>query len=406
MGTPETPHTSRIPVTDGGAAPVLYGPDGGAIAAGGPVPGGGSIDEAEVIATEIAEDATPLGRLGPRFNWRSPFFVGMAATAGVAVTIGVIELLRASTGVLILIGLALFLAVGMEPAVAWLVAHRFPRWLGVLVVIGVVVGVIAAFFAAAIPALVTQGEQLAAAAPGYLKQANDHSSFIGRLNDQFHLEDKLQKLLDNSAPGLTTGLIGAGVAVFSALADSLIVFVLTVYFLADMPRLRRFAYRLVPHTRRPRAILIGDEILSKVGSYVLGNLIVSAVAGGLTYVWLIVFDVPYAFLLAIMVALLDLVPVVGSTIAGIIVALVTLTISLPLTLATVAFFVVYRLGEDYLLVPRIIGRRVQIPALVTVVSVLIGGALLGILGALVAIPVAAALLLLAREVLFPRLDRG
>jgi predicted PurR-regulated permease PerM len=106
------------------------------------------------------------------------------------------------------------------------------------------------------------------------------------------------------------------------------------------------------------------------------------------------------------VAILDLVPVVGSTVAGVVVALAALTVSLPIAVATVVFFVVYRLGEDYLLVPRIIGRAVDVPALVTVVAVLIGSALLGILGALVAIPIAAAALLLAREVLFPRLDNS
>lgn len=193
---------------------------------------------------------------------------------------------------------------------------------------------------------------------------------------------------------------------FGAVADTLVVVVLTVYFLADLPRIRALGYRFVPHARRPRAILIGDDILAKIGGYVLGNLAISAIAGVLTFLWLIIFGVPYAFLLAVLVALLDLVPVVGSTIAGIVVAAVALTVSLPVCVATIAFFVVYRLGEDYFLVPRLIGTAVQVPALVTVVAVLIGAALLGIVGALVAIPAAAALVLIAREVWFPRLDQG
>jgi predicted PurR-regulated permease PerM len=165
-------------------------------------------------------------------------------------------------------------------------------------------------------------------------------------------------------------------------------------------------YRLVFHSRRPRAILIGDDILAKVGGYVLGNLVISVIAGVLTFIWLIAFGVPYAFLLAILVALLDLVPVVGSTIAGVIVAAVAFSVSLPVCLATIAFFVIYRFVEDYFLVPKIIGKAVEVPALVTVVAVLVGAALLGIIGALVAIPVSAALLLIAREVLFPRLDQA
>jgi len=116
--------------------------------------------------------------------------------------------------------------------------------------------------------------------------------------------------------------------------------------------------------------------------------------------------VPYAFLLSIMVALLDLVPVIGSLVAGGVVALVALLVSLPVCLATIGFFIVYRLLEDYLLIPRIIGRAVEIPALITVVAVLVGGSLLGVLGALVAIPAAAAILLFIREMLVPRQDRA
>jgi predicted PurR-regulated permease PerM len=179
-----------------------------------------------------------------------------------------------------------------------------------------------------------------------------------------------------------------------------------VYFLADMPRIRTTLYRLVPHTRRPRVILIGDEVFAKVGAYVLGNVLISIIAGVATFIWLMAFGVPYPLLLGIFVALLDLVPVVGSTIAGVVVGAVALTVSLPVCIATVVFFVVFRLAEDYLLVPKIIGRAVKVPALITVVAVLIGGALLGIVGALVAIPIAAALQLLTQEILFPRLDKA
>jgi predicted PurR-regulated permease PerM len=110
-------------------------------------------------------------------------------------------------------------------------------------------------------------------------------------------------------------------------------------------------------------------------------------------------------LLGIFVALLDLVPVVGSTIAGVVVAAVALTVSLPVCIATIVFFVVFRLIEDYLLMPRIIGRAVKVPAMITVVAVLLGGTLLEVVGALVAIPVAAALQLLTQKVLYPRLDK-
>jgi predicted PurR-regulated permease PerM len=166
--------------------------------------------------------------------------------------------------------------------------------------------------------------------------------------------------------------------------------VLVVYFLTAMPRIKLFVYRLAPQSRRARVILIGDEIFTKVGGFVLGNFLTSVIAGLGTYIWLVVFGVPYAILLALLVALLDLIPVVGSTAGGAIVSLVALTVSLPIAIATLGFYIAYRLAEDYLIVPRILGRTVQVPAVVTVVTLLVGGALMGIIGALVAIPVAAA----------------
>jgi predicted PurR-regulated permease PerM len=146
-------------------------------------------------------------------------------------------------------------------------------------------------------------------------------------------------------------------------------------------------------------------MFAKVGGFVLGNLITSGIAGAGTFVWLVAWRIPYPLLLSLMVALLDLIPVVGSTLAGLIVTLVALTVSVPVAAATLLFYVAYRLAEDYLIVPRVIGKVIEVPATVTLVAVLLGGAVLGIVGALVAIPVAAAIRLILLETVFPRLDR-
>jgi predicted PurR-regulated permease PerM len=184
------------------------------------------------------------------------------------------------------------------------------------------------------------------------------------------------------------------------------VLVLTIYLLADMPRIRALIYRLIPGSRRPRAILLGDEMFAKVGGYVLGNIITSLIAAAGTFVWLIAWHVPYPILLSIMVALFDLIPVIGAPTAGVIVSLVSLTVSIPVAIATAVFYTVYKLAEDYLLIPRIIGRSVDVPATATLIAVLLGGTALGIVGALMAIPIAAALRLLLHETLYPRLDRS
>ena len=365
----------------------------------------GPVAEAEVEAAEISDSDQPLGAPGRPFDRRSPFMIGVAATAGVAVTYGLVLAIVQVADVLILLGLALFLAIGLEPGVSWLVRKRFPRWLAVLTVFVVVLGVVGGFLTAAIPVVVEQATQFAAKVPDYLTQAQDHNSWLGKLNDRFHLQQAVEGML-NSGSGISGGLLGIGQAVFGVLTDTLVLAVLTVYFVADFPRIRAGMYRLVPHSRRPRVILIGDEIFAKVGGYVLGNLAISVIAGVLTLVWLLITGVPYPALLAITVALLDLVPVAGSIIGGALVSLVALTVSFPVFLGTVIFFVAYRFLEDYLLVPKIIGGVVKVPALVTVVAVLLGAALLGVIGALVAIPIAAAVLLIAEQVVYPVLDRS
>jgi predicted PurR-regulated permease PerM len=342
--------------------------------------------------------------LGRQFDRRSPFFVGMAAAAGVAVTYAAVQVLESMSSILLLIGVAFFLALGLEPAASWFVNHKLPRWAATTLVFTIFLALLGAFIGAAIPPLAQQAAELIREAPHYIQQAQDHSSAVGKLNDRFHVQQRITDAVSGSGGSVLNDLVSAGTAVFEAVADILIVAVLTVYFLIDMPRIRTTLYRLMPHSRRPRAILIGDEVFAKVGAYVLGNVLISIIAGVATFIWLMAFSVPYPLLLGIFVAVFDLIPVVGSTIAGVVVAAVALTVSLPVCIGTATFFVVFRLAEDYLLVPKIIGRAVKVSALMTVVAALIGGSLLGIVGALVAIPIAAALQLLAQEILFPRLD--
>lgn len=381
----------------------------GQLPAGQPGPGGAGGDmEAEFRrAAALAAETGGLGTPGRPLNRRSPFFIGMAGAAGVAVTVGLVELLITARSVLILIGLALFIAIGMEPLAAWLTRHRVPRWGAVLAIVAIGVGLVAGFFALAIPALVDQATTLAQHLPAYLHTLQSHNSTIGRLNQRFHLQQRLTGMLSGSgASSVLGGVLGAGQYVLSAVSSVIVVVVLVVYFLAAMPRIRLFAYRLAPRARRPRVILLGDEIFTKVSGFLLGNIVTSAIAGIGTFVWMLALGIPYPALLGLFVALADLVPVIGSTIGGAIVTLVAFTVSLPVALATLGFYVAYRLAEDYLLVPKVMGHTVRVSAVVSIVAVLVGGALMGIIGALVAIPLAAVLRLLLDEIVFPRLDRS
>ena len=201
----------------------------------------------------------PSDSLGRRFDRRSPFYVGLVASAGVAVTYGAVRVLESVSSILQLIGVAFFLALGLEPAASWFVNRKLPRWAATTLVFVILLALLGAFVAAAIPPLTQQAGELINQAPHYIQQAQDHSSAIGRLNERLHLQQRITDALNSSGGSIVADVV-AGTAVFGFLADTLIVIVLTVYFLIDMPRIRTSLYRLVPHTRRPRAILIGDEV--------------------------------------------------------------------------------------------------------------------------------------------------
>jgi predicted PurR-regulated permease PerM len=361
----------------------------------------------EAIETAEAErQAGRFGRPGKPLNHRSPFMIGMKGAAGVAVTYALVELVLRARSVLILIGVAFFVAAGLDPVVVWLTRRGLPRWAAVLVVVFAMLALIGGFIAAAIPPLASQTSALINELPHYIHQLQNHSSTLGKLNDKYHIEQRITSLLSTKGTALIGGVIGAGQIVISTLSTIVLVLVLSIYFLAAMPRVKLFCYRMVPQSRRPRVILISDEIFTKVGSYTLGNVITSFIAGAGTFFWMLAFGIPYPALLGLFVFLLDLIPVIGSTVGGVIVSLVALTVSLPVAIATAVFYTVYRLAEDYLLVPRIIGHTVQVPALVGMISLVIGGVLLGIVGALIAIPAAAAIQLILDEITFPRLDNS
>jgi predicted PurR-regulated permease PerM len=347
-----------------------------------------------------------FGQPGQPFDRDSPFFVGVVGALGVLVAVALAWLVVEMGEVLVLLGLALFIAVGLDPAVHWLHHRRLPRWVAVCVVLLATLALFVGFVALAVPVLVTQANVLAHQIPHYLHSLNNRRTTLGKLNRRYHIVSRLQQLIDKGGTStLAHGVLGVGKAVFDVVAAAIVVIIISVYLLADLPRVKRGLYRLAPHSRRPRMVLLTDEILARVGGYVLGNLLTSFIAGLGTWAWAEIFGIPYALLLGLLVALLDLIPVVGSTIGGVIVALIALTVSPTIAIATFAFYLVYRFLEDYLLTPRIMARTVDVPGVLTVIATLIGGTLLGIIGALIAIPVAAAIKLLIEELAIPTLDR-
>jgi predicted PurR-regulated permease PerM len=362
-------------------------------------------DEAQKVAAQVSEEQ-PFGLPGKPIDRHSLVRAGFAVTIGVLLGLALGATIVALEQELLLIVVAAFIAIGLEPGVTWLTRHHLPRWSAVTVISVVSVGLVAAFLAAAVPPLVHEANQLINHGPQYLAQMQDQHTSIGRLTARFHLQDKLTTVADQklslSAAG---GLLSVGVAIVSFTFEVVIVVVLVLYILADFDGIKRVLYRLVPLQRRPRVALLTDEILARTGGYILGNLLTSLIAIICQYVILRALGVPYALVLSVFVGILDLVPLIGSTIAGALVTLIALaTVSLTAALINIAFTIVYRLAEDYLISPRILKRTVDVRPLVTVVAVLLGGALLGIVGALLAVPAAAAIQLILTEVVYPRMD--
>lgn len=354
------------------------------------------------------DDQHPLGVPGLPSTGLSPFRIGFTGAIGVALAYELLRAVVAARQVLVLVLIAAFLAVGLDPAVRWLRRRGMHRGLAVAVVLGGLVLVVVGFAAAAIPPIAEQATAFANEAPSYLDRIQNGSGVLHDFNMRYHIVDSIrQRLQSGPTLGLSAigGVIGVGKAVLSAVFSTFTVLVLTAYLLANLPLLQRGSLRLVPRTRRPRFGLILEEVLRRIGGYVLGNLATSLVAGLTALAFLLLAGVPYAVALALFVALMDLIPLVGATIAAVVVTVVAFFVSIPVGIASAVFFIAYQQFENYILVPRVMKRTVDVSPLATVVAALIGGTLLGVVGALLAIPAAATISLVLREVVYPRLEQ-
>ena len=336
----------------------------------------------------------------------SPFKIGflLATGAGVAWWLG--GQILSITPMLVLIVVALFLAVGLNPAVEYLGRRGLRRPYAVLAVISLVLAGITMFALALVPLIADQVSAIAANAPDWLEQLQRNRT-IQRLDDRFDVVQRVEGFVEKGSFGqqLFGGVVGVGLAVVSAVANTFIVVVLTLYFLASLPKMKQVAYQFAPATKRARVSDLGDRILSNVGSYVSGAFLVALAAGLSSLIFLIAVGLAeYAVALSVVVALLDVIPMIGATLGAVVVTAIGFATDPKIGLACLIFYIVYQQVENYVIYPRVMARSVDIPGSVIVVAALIGAALLGVVGALLAVPTAAAVLLLVREVVIPRQD--
>lgn len=338
-----------------------------------------------------------------------PVYTGFMLALGVGLALLVFYVAQANTQLLVWIAAALFVAIGLDPVVRSLERAGVPRPAGVAVTITAFLAVVATFVAALAPMVTEQTATFVRSLPALVNDISA-SDWFQRIEDDFQVQQIIDTEVNRfiSDPTNITnalgGLFGVGTAILTTGLGALVVFVLAIYFLASLPVMTAWAYRLAPRSKRGRVQHLGDRILDGIGHYVIGQACVAVLNGLVAFVAISIAGVPFGVLFAVVAGVLAFIPLVGPVTGGTIVTLVALTVDWQTAATFAAIYFVYLQVEAYLVSPRIMAHAVRIPAAVVVISVIAGGTLLGVLGALMAIPTAAAVMLLTREVLIRRQD--
>ncbi|VXB21925.1 AI-2E family transporter [Nocardioides sp. AX2bis] len=358
------------------------------------------------VVDDLAQVAHDLGEPGRPFERHSPFYVGLVGGLGLLTALLLGLALYTIQSVLVLIVVSMFLAAGLNPIVEWLERHGVRRGPSVLVVTVGVISVLSLFVLAIVPVIADQVVAITSSAPGWLDQLQGNSR-VQALDDEYDIIGNVQDYIaDGDFIGpVFGGVLGFGVRVLSSLFNVFIVLVLTLYFLASLHRTKRSLYGLVPASRRDRFSRLGDRVVANIGGYVGGAFVVAVTAGLVSLVFLLVVGLAeYAVALAFVVALLDVIPMIGATLGAVVVSAIGFATDVRTGVACVIFFLIYQQLENYVVYPRVMSRSVDIPGAVAVIAALVGATLLGVVGALLAIPTAAAVMLILREVVQRRQD--
>jgi predicted PurR-regulated permease PerM len=352
-----------------------------------------------------------FGTAGKPVNTSHPFYFGFMVTIGALLALTMLQALASASAVFILIIISIFLAAGLNPAVMFFQNRGLNRGASVGMVMASVLLFVAAFIAIAVPPLIDQGNQLLDNAPALIKDLNNNA-FINDLNNKYGVIDSLQTKIDSLIKdgqfAITAfgGVIGVGKAVVSGLVSTITILVLTLYFLASLPQVINIGLRFVPATRRDRVSKLTNAIVGRIGSFVGGQAIIAALAAVFILIMGLIIGMPYPGPLAMVVLICGFIPLVGHFIGMTIVTVVSLTDSLTTAAIALGAYIVYVQIENYVITPRIMRKSLAIPGLVTIIAALLGASLLGLVGGLLAVPIAAAVLLILDEVVFPRADQA
>ncbi len=332
------------------------------------------------------------------------FTVVFASAAASLVLIGVYLVRK----VLLLVLVAAFLAVGLDPAIRRLRSWGLKRGQAIGLILLAVLVTIVGFLSAVVPPLVEQVTNFATDLPNYVQDLAARNprlqEFVTEQDIAARLESATESIPANIG-GSIGGVLGVAGSVVASIFSTLTVVVLTAYFAISLEQIRQGSLKLVPQSKRDRVQELADPILTKIGAYIAGNVVISVIAGVTSFVFLLIAGVPFPIALALWVAIADLIPLVGATLGAIPAVIVAFFVSLPVGIATLVFFALYQQVENYLIAPRVMTKAVDLSPAAVLLAALTGAALLGVVGVLMAVPAAAAIKLLVNEIVVPKAEK-
>lgn len=369
--------------------------------------------EAEAAAEAEAAEEAQRQRTLREFVVRSPFQLGFVITLGALAAILVGQMIgQLSTVIMYVVG-ALFIALALEPVVRWLERRKVKRPLGIAIVFASFILIVGGILAIVIPMIANQIAALVRTAPSYFQNITSEEWYVGlkeRFGDYLNFDALIAQGQDfvgkpENWAQVAGGVWQAGIGIANGLTAGLIVLILSLYFLASLQATKRAFYSLTPRSNRVRVIDITEQITKSVGGYVNGIVILALINAVCGFIMMTIVGVPFAGLVAVGVFLLALIPLFGSVLATVLVAGVALFESPTAAIIAAVYYLVYMQLEAYLLTPRIMNRVVAVPGALVVIGALAGGTLLGLLGALISIPVTAMILMIVKQVWVPRQEQ-
>lgn len=366
------------------------------------------IDEESDAPTVVVEPATPNRSFWTRID--RPFVFGFLVTLGAlgAIVLG-LAISNLST-VLIYIALALFAALGLDPAVRLLERRGLSRAISVIVVILTLIVVVALILWMVLPVVIEQITSFIRSVPEMIQdftRSDLYATLERQFGDQFeNLVSDVQGFLTNPGNIATIGggALQVGASIASGISGVIVVLVLTLYFVATLPGMKQSLLRLVPSRDRQRTGEITDQITESVGGYVMGMVVLAFFNAVLVFLLYLFLDLPFPPLMATVAFCITLIPLVGSVLFWIIGTGLALFTDPVAALIFAIVYITYMQIEAYVITPRVMNHAVAVPGSLVVIGALAGGTLLGLLGALVAVPVAASILIIIKQVWVPRQD--